>query len=267
VIVDAGGIGRIVRRVEIERRLTMTRMIHLLVVMSCCAAIPAAGAQEFRRILENAFLIESKLLDEESERFVEARQREQVALDRMQKLSAELDRAISDQGVPVAELRSMEIDLSEARATAVERARETAALRERLYQRYDRLGELGAEIEQERTGGAGSQSRVDGTWRVEVPDFEAFAVLELTSEGTLIKGHYRGSQGSHGSIRGTLSRGRVEFERVDAYEGRDSSYKGTVDLERGTMSGSWQLKELGTGGPSSGSWSARRLSPGEDPGL
>jgi hypothetical protein len=247
--------------------MTMTRMIRLVVVMSCCTAVSTAGAQEFRRILENAFLIESKLLDEESERYVEARQREQAALGRMQTLGAELDRAISDQGVPVAELRSMEIELSEARATAVERARETAALRERLYQRYDRLGELGAEIERRGAGGSGSQSRVDGTWRVEVPDFEAFAVLELTSDGTVINGHYRGSQGSHGSIRGTLTRGRVEFERIDAYEGRDASFKGTVDLKRGTMSGSWQLKELGSGGPSSGSWSARRLSPGEDPGL
>ena len=96
----------------------MMRILVLAVVFLGMVAPPEA--QQIRSALEQAFVLEARLLDNENARFVEAREREVDAVDHLAQLGEQLDEAMADTSIGVAELRRMELELGEARAVAEE---------------------------------------------------------------------------------------------------------------------------------------------------
>ena len=236
----------------------------LLAVAVCLAASPAWAAGNLREVLEAAFVVETRLLDTDLERYGEARRSEQSAQRRMENQSRRLDDALGDRSVAVEALRRLETDLATARETAFTAARESGALRARLYERMDRLAELGREIDRARNRSLVETSQLDGLWRVEVSPAGEFGVVKLEVEGTLVTGTYRLSNGAQGSVRGTFADRRVELERIDSKNGLDSALTGVLDPATGEIQGEWTAVDVSGGRQVGGEWAARKLSPAEE---
>ncbi len=238
--------------------LILSSMVSILLL-----AAPAVG--ELVEVLETAFTLEARLLDAESQRYTAARRGEIEAFEELGRLGGRLDAAIADKTVDVAQLRRLEAEVAELRATALARSKQVAEQRQRLYARLDRLEELGAEIERQRHRGLVRTAELDGLWRIEAADADGtFGILKLDSQGTLVSGHYRMSNGAQGSVRGTLVQGKLEIERIDAVRGHDMTLDGHFDAAAGELHGEWHAKELSGGAPTWGEWTARKLSPEEE---
>lgn len=229
-------------------------------------AIGVAAGSEVT-VLEDAFHVHSNMYNDQADRFMEVRDREDAALARYTAAIRALDQAIADNTVPINELRRLEIEVAEARAVLIEWVRESANVRERLYQRLDYLEQFGSLLESTRNRDGVKPNRLDGSWRVEVPPDDNFGVIHFELNGAVVSGTYRMSNGSHGSLQGTLQRRILKLERIDSRTGRDSMLRGRFDPKEGLIEGTWQATELGKGNAVTGVWTARKLAPGEDAGL
>lgn len=214
--------------------------------------------------LRDAFAVQSRLYNAESDRYLAARQREDEAAGRYRDVLGDLDRSLADSTIVIDELRRLEVDVAKKRALVIELARESAAVRERLYNRLDSIEQIGALIERGVNPAAARLHVLDGTWRVEVIPGDNFGVIEFNTSGTIVTGSYRMSNGSHGSLRGTMDNARIRLIRIDSENGKDSNLKGVLDPATGEIHGTWLPKELGDGGGGGGEWSAWKLSPGDD---
>jgi hypothetical protein len=223
----------------------------------------AASSTEVLEVLETSLALETRLLESELARYSQIRGREMRAVRELQRLSRGADQELSNQDRSVERLRELETQLGVARERAYSATSEAAELRRHLYTRMERLAELGEEIEQERKKTLAEFSHISGFWRIEILPQEDFGLLLLEVEGTLVTGTYRLSDGTRGSIRGTVADNRLDLERVDAQGGSDSILEGKFDPETGELYGSWHRKELAGGAPASGDWSARKLPPAE----
>lgn len=229
--------------------------------------------------LESAFVREHLRLDQESQRYFTARERDREALESLEQLCVRMDQALIDENVPIEELQSLEEQLGIARETAMERLRTSSRHRRKIIGHLDDLLQLGQEIEQQQ-----NQAQVElnpvlaeldqamaeldemgGIWEIEGNDaFEAvFGLMRLDVDGTTVKGTYRMSSGAHGSLHGTIINDAVRLQRIDTEYGNDIVLQGSIDRDGARMSGTWQDKILGTGRPENGEWSARKLSPDE----
>lgn len=114
---------------------------------------------------------------------------------------------------------------------------------------------------------AGARIRRDdllsGDWKLRIDPGEQEGDLHLSLDGTLVSGDYALDGGFSGSIRGTLVEDRVKFDRVDSRLGVSAVYYGRLSRDGTTITGTWESTNVSGGGPSSGSWSARRQTPGE----
>jgi hypothetical protein len=236
------------------------RRVPILLLLTL--AVSLAAAADYRTTLEQAYVMATRLLDQEIERYEEARRRDREALRTYESAMASLDNAIANPSVVVAELRQLEAELTELRAIAFARAEEMAQLRRQLYDRYDRIAELGAEIERAGKRSLVGTDHLSGFWQLEVFPANSFGVLRLRTEGTLVTGTYRMSSGHHGSVRGTLIGKSLKLEVVDA-RGGFGSLSGVVDTEAGEMAGTWTPAQLAPG-PGGGTWKASKLAPGEE---
>jgi hypothetical protein len=222
-----------------------------------------ASSTEVLEVLETSLALETRLLESELTRYSEVRGREMRAVGELQRLSRRADQELSNTGRSVDRLRELETQLGVARERAYSATSEAAELRRHLYARMERLAELGEEIEQERKKTLDEFSHISGFWRIEILPQEDFGLLLLEVEGTLVTGTYRLSDGTRGSIHGTVADNRLDLERVDAETGADSTLEGEFDPETGELAGSWHAKELATGEASSGDWTALKLPPAE----
>jgi hypothetical protein len=244
----------------------MRKLVPLLLALLLGAGWPLA-AQSLKTVLETAFILETRLLDAEFDRYLEARQSEERALRQLRQRSSRLDQAMGDQSVPVEELRRLEGEITLAREGAFARSREVADLRQRLYLRMDRLTELGVEIERHRDRSLVATGELEGTWRVDVTPISEFGVVEFHLDGTVVSGSYRMSNGARGSIRGTFADNKLKLVRVDAVGGFDATLEGKLDPATGEIAGTWHTLEVGAGRPTSGDWTAYKLSPEEERSL
>jgi hypothetical protein len=236
------------------------RRLPLLLLAALVSSLPAAA--DYQENLQQAYVLATRLLDQEVDRYESARERDREALRSYERAMARIDQAIADPGVSVAELRRLEAELTEVRAVAFARAEEMALLRRQLYDRYDRIGELGAEIERGGTRSLVGPDRLGGFWQLEVFPANSFGVLRLRTEGTLVTGTYRVSTGRHGSVRGTLVGAKLRLDIVDAQAGL-GSLTGELDAEAGEIVGTWTPAQLAPG-PGGGTFRARKLAPGEE---
>ncbi len=208
--------------------------------------------------LESAFSIEASLLDEEIATYGRARARERRAVADLQRLNAQLDELIEDPNASLSSFTVLEEEVGVAIEVACARAKESAAARQRMYERMRRLSgivqeyELSEERQQARSGG------IAGVWRVEAQPIDLYGVFDLAAENLLVTGTYRMSNGNQGSMRGTLVGSKLELEMIDSRQGAVATVKGVLDTVKGEIRGRWFAFDLSAGRPSSGDWYARK---------
>lgn len=216
-------------------------------------------AQSEKEVFQTGFLLEMRLFEAASDRYVDARQRELDAWRQLEEGSERLDDALADAAVDVGELRELDRQVNTLRESAVARGREVAELRQQLFWSLDRIAELGVTIEELRDRSLVGTDSLDGLWRIEVDGTNEWGVLELSTDGTVVHGSYRLSNGGRGSLRGTYAGGVLSLERIDAERGLDMNMAGALDRSTGTLEGSWDRRELAGGEAAAGRWSARKI--------
>lgn len=174
-----------------------------------------------------------------------------------------LESALANADASAGTLRALEDRYATALEATVRQARLTSDKRRRVYDGMERLAASGRRVEQEKKA-AFEVPLPGGLWRIEVPDGDLVGLMRLATQGTMVSGDYRLSNGRHGSVSGTYAGGRLELLRVDSQSGRDLSLTAEVDAGRETLAGSWQRSELASGGPAMGTWTGVRLGPGDE---
>ncbi len=247
----------------------------------------ATAAQPLADALRAQLRIEERLLERARDQYREASSLEREVLRDLRELSigqdALLDRvlrealaggrpAISEEGPQESQrpaepflllrLRSAEHELAGTRETAFALARESADRRRDLLARAARIGELRLEIAKHARLDLVDKTGLDGLWQIELAGAGITGVIDFNSEGTLVTGVYRLSDGSQGSLRGTLANNRLALERIDWAAGFDATLRGKLDAVAGVIEGTWTAVDVSGGAPTSGSWTGRRISRG-----
>lgn len=270
--------------------LTTLGGLALITAVTAVTAV-AAAAQPLADALRAQLRIEERLLERARDQYREASSLERDVLRDLRELSigqdALLDRvvrealaggrpAISEEGPEegpeegqrpaepflLLRLRSAERELAATRETAFALARESADRRRDLLARAARIGELRLEIAKHARVDLVDKTGLDGLWRIELAGAEITGVIDFSSEGTLVTGTYRLSDGSQGSLRGTLANNRLALERIDWVAGFDATLRGELDAAAGVIEGTWTAVDVSGGAPTSGSWTGRRISRG-----
>lgn len=229
----------------------------LLFCFLLLSSVPALAAPaEPAANLQSQFSIEARLLDEEIATYGRARAREKRAVADLQRLNAQLDELTEDPNASLSSFGGLEEEVGVAIEEACARAKESAAARQRMYERMRRLSgivqeyEMTEERRQARSGG------IAGVWRVEAQPIDLYGVFDLEAENLLVTGTYRMSNGNQGSMRGTLVGSKLELEMIDSRQGAVATVKGVLDTVKGEIRGRWFAFDLSAGRPSSGDWRA-----------
>ncbi len=98
---------------------------------------------------------------------------------------------------------------------------------------------------------------ISGIWKITLLPFNQEGVLELTLEGTLVRGIYRLDGDYWGSIRGEYINGEVRLDRLDSKEGYSMVLRGRVVENK--LVGSWEATLLSSPGPARGEWIAEKV--------
>jgi hypothetical protein len=224
----------------------------------------AAVAQD----IESDYVMESRLLESELERYLEARERERQAISEVRAVAAQLDEAMANPNTPVSEMRRLEVRLTAARDTAVRRLKETSGARERMYDRMDTLADLGTQMEQQQPEPVQENERgPNGLWKFRFRGVDVHALVDLSFQpggvdrSFIAVGDYRTSNGHRGTVRGSFRANRLELEVMDSRRGKVAYLDGTVSSD-GRLQGSWQAVESGLdpSRPMGGAWTAQRVS-------
>jgi hypothetical protein len=171
-----------------------------------------------------------------------------------------LEMTYADPDATADELRAIEARYEAALGAAYRQAKATIASRRRVYDQMEKLAALGRRIEAERQA-VFDAPLPGGLWRMEIPGSDLVGILQLEGEGGNVRGTYRLSNGARGTVSGTYSgASHLELTRSDSAGGRDAALSGNVDVEAGTVEGTWVRFELGAGQPGSGTWTATRVS-------
>ncbi len=272
------------------RRFYVFGLLTTLGGLAAIATVPAA-AQPLADALRVQLRIEERLLERARDQYREARSLERDVLRSFQEsgnrqdtlLNRVLQQALTgsapatpeggpNEGQSPAEpislrrLRSAERELAGTRETALTLARESAEWRRDLIARAARIGELRLEIAKYRGVALVDKTGLDGLWQIELTGAGITGVIDFNSEGTLVTGSYRLTDGSQGSIRGTLANNRLDLERIDWARGFDTILRGELNAAAGVIEGTWIAVDVSGGAPGSGSWTARRVSRGRSTG-
>ncbi len=171
-----------------------------------------------------------------------------------------LESAFADPDSTADELRALEARYEAALGAAYRQAKTTIASRRRVYDQMDRLAALGRGIEAQRRA-IFDAPLPGGLWRLEIPGSDLVGVLKLEGEGGSVRGTYRLSNGTRGTVSGSYSgASHLELVRSDSGGGRDAAFSGNIDVERGVLEGTWVRFELASGQPGSGTFIATRVS-------
>lgn len=239
------------------RRFKMLFLCAVFLVVFPALAAPAETAAG----LQSAFSVEAALLDEEVAAYGRARARENRAVADLRRLNAELDELIEDPNASLKNFGLLEEEVGVAIEEACARAKDSAAARQRMYERMRRLAGIVQEYEvteerrQARSGG------IAGVWRIEAQPIGLYGVFELEAENLLVTGTYRMSNGNQGAMRGTLVGDKLQLEMIDTSKGAVATVKGVLDTVKGEIRGRWFAFDLSAGRPSSGDWYAHKTDP------
>lgn len=231
----------------------------LLPCLLLWSSIPAlAQPAESSTSLKSAFSIESDLLDEEIAAYGRARGRERRAVADLQRLNAQLDELIEDPNASLSAFIGPEEEVGVAIEQACLRARESAAARQRMYERMRRLSGIVQEYESQAQARLARSGGIAGVWRIEAKPIDLYGIFELEADNLLVTGTYSLSNGNEGSMRGTLVGSKLELEMIDSRQGAVATVKGELDSENGVIRGMWFAFDLSSGRPASGDWYAHK---------
>ena len=227
-------------------------MLALTATPVLAAAEPADAAREFEA--------EAARLEAANDATQEAWQvQDGLVRDLLDEAEA-LESAYADPDATADELRAIEARYEAALGAAYRQAKATIESRRRVYDAMDKLAALGRRIEGERRAILDAPLPA-GLWRLEIPGSDLSGILQLQSEGGSVRGTYRLSNGARGTVTGSYSgASHLELTRTDSAGARDAALSGNVDVESGTLEGTWVRFELGSGQPGSGRWTATRVS-------
>jgi hypothetical protein len=240
-------------------------LLTLAVLTALARAQDTAALATANLQIETDLRLERKLLALDLAAYREARNVEQRARDQAGQVAARLDQALAGTSMALGTLEAIHLELSAAQAATQIAANRVEWQLQRIEDRLRRIGFLEGEA-----GGRAAAPRdpISGRWRVTILPQNQTGTFELTLNGTLVTGSYRlsGGQlpGSVGSFRGTYSDNHLRLERVDSRRGFDSELLGSVDPATGRLSGSWTAKDLASGQPAHGDWSATREGAGNE---
>jgi hypothetical protein len=225
-------------------------------------SLPATAARaENAASLKSSFSIEAGLLDEEIATYGRDRSREKKAAAELQRLNTKLDELIEDPNSSLSSFSRLEEEVGVAIEDACQRAKESAAARQRMYKRMRRLSAIVQEYEMQEERRQARSGGIAGVWRIEAQPIKLYGIFELEADNLLVTGTYRLSNGKQGSIRGTLVATRLELQMIDSRQGAVASVKGLFDSEKGEIRGRWLAFDLSTGRPSQGDWTGRKAAP------
>lgn len=220
-----------------------------------------AAPAETAASLQSSFSVEAGLLDEEIATYGRARGREKRAVADLQRLNAELDELIEDPNASLSHFTRLEEEVGVAIEEACTRAKQSAAARQRMYDRMRRLSGLVQEYEMTEERRQARSGGIAGTWRIEAQPIDLYGVFELEAENLVVTGTYRMSNGNQGAMRGTLVGDRLELDMIDSRKGAVATVKGVLDTVKGEIRGKWFAFDLSAGRPSSGDWTANKTNP------
>ena len=248
---------------------TPMRPTALLLVAAAVAAFATALAPAFAAAdLETEYVLESRLLENELDRYVETRERESEAIREVRRIAGQLDDVLGNPNSSVAEMRELEAMLAVARETAYLRLNETAAARGRMYERMERLAEVARGMERrEPEPVRETEDGPNGLWEFRLQGIEVYALVDLSFEvsglegGWTVVGTYRNSNGHRGTLRGLFRANRLELEAMDSRRGKVANLDGLVEAG-GRLQGTWRAvqMEMTPEGPQAGTWTAHRVS-------
>jgi hypothetical protein len=235
-------------------RRTALTLLALAAPLAAPRSAPAAEVADAAREFE----AEAERLEAEIDATQGAWQEQDALVRALQDEARALEASYTDPDASADELRKLEDAYEAALEAACRQARTTIASRRKVYDRMDRVAELGRKVEAERRAIFDAPMPA-GMWRMEVAGTDLVGVLRLELDGASVRGTYRMSNGRAGSVSGTYGAGHLELTRFDGGSGRDAVLNAVVDEQSGSLKGEWVRFELGAGEPGSGNWSAWRV--------
>lgn len=196
------------------------------------------------------------LLRQDLDAYRIARQEEVSAREALDDALAAYDQAVAPARPALAGVEEAAAAVTAAAARLELAAAETARLRESVSERLRTLAVLGGRGGTEAAAVAPGAIDLSGRWRVAVRPGGLLGTFSLDQDGAVLAGTYTLTDGSAGSLRGSVSRRRVRLERVDRTSGFDSIWEGEVDPARRRIDGTWTPTILSSGGPGGGTWAA-----------
>lgn len=255
-----------------HRRPACALVAALAVVAALAAPAPSSAQAAVGESLDRLATLEHALLEQAQAERREAIEAQADALQALRSANAELEASAAVLGPErdaseverlreawdeaMAAWRQASVELAEA-SRRLERA---TSLTDTHAERWLALrAEADSLLERSRR-----QEPLSGTWDVVVGPTNDRGTFDLTQDGALLSGRYSLASGRTGSVTGTAIDGKVRLDRIDSRAGRDAIFFGIWQPDRGTLSGTWEARALGTGQPAHGSWRARRQTEGED---
>lgn len=240
----------------------MRKRTHLTLGLLVLAS--TASQAQTAESLKSAFTQQKRALEDVIDEYGRARAAEMSAISQFRQSSQKLDDALEDPNVSLHYLTGLEAELGSARQAACDRTEQTAQVRKRLYEHMERMGAVARDFERQASFFSVEAPGITGTWHVVVQPIDVVGLLNLRRTGSQVSGPYHLSNGRDGAVRGTLAGSRLELQVVDSEHGVVATIDAQVDSEAGEIRGTWLAMELSSGRPSTGEWTATRLSDDEE---
>lgn len=228
------------------------------VALAWVAGVPAAHAQTGAG--RDAFTAEAEvqraLLEQDRAEYRAARRAEERASEALDEALAGYDRALRPSRPALADVAAAADAVAAARSRAEAAADRSARLREAIQERLRILAVLAGRSPTEAAAVPPGSIDLTGRWRVAVAPQNLLGTFHLDQDGAVVSGTYTLTDGSGGSLRGSVSGERLRLERIDRTSGFDSIYEGSIDPAAPRIDGVWTPTILSSGGPGGGTWSA-----------
>lgn len=220
-----------------------------VVALLALLALPTPAFAQSDEALRLRWLSEAQRLEVLQEEYREASEVQTRSLQALEAARSAVDAALADPAVDAARLRELEDKLTDARDAALEEAESSAGVRQEIYDQIEMLERLGAQSGGDGTGvGEGERlvpdAGVAGTWRAEWDSSRDFGLVKLEANGNLVTGTFRLTNGSAGSLTGTLAGTELRLDVINASKGFQGSLVAQVDSSGNAIEGTWMRLEL-----------------------
>lgn len=232
-------------------------VVLCLAVLALVAGVPAAEAQGGGRDAFTAKAeVQRALLEQDRTEYRAARRAEERATEALNEALAGYDQALRPRQPALADVAAAADAVAAARSRVEAAAARSARLREAIQERLRVLAVLDGRSPTEAATVPPGSIDLTGSWRVAVAPQNLLGTFHLDQDGAVVSGTYTLTDGSGGSLRGSVSGERLRLERIDRASGFDSIWEGTIDPAAPRVDGVWTPTILSSGGPGGGTWSA-----------